>query len=136
MRPRPSPRLSGFWSPSSSLESSLVGDTDHHETEPAANLTEGSARRASMRQQAVHPEHDKRPRHAGRKWLGKHMSASGTEGIRTPDLLPADQALYQLSYRPANRLILPAALRAIWTRLPPSRPNRARAHRSTGCPAG
>jgi hypothetical protein len=57
-----------------------IGDIDDHEIEPAANLTEGSARRASMRPQAVHPEHDKRPRHAGRKWLGKHMRASGPKG--------------------------------------------------------
>jgi hypothetical protein len=33
---------------------------------------------------------------------GPAWPGSGPEGIRTPDLLPAEQALYQLSYRPAE----------------------------------
>src|SRR6266540_4988114 len=35
-------------------------------------------------------------------------SARGPEGSRTPDLLPAEQALYQLSYRPSKYAVLPA----------------------------
>jgi hypothetical protein len=47
-------------------------------TEPAAHLRECSAGRASMRHQAVPPEHDKRRRSAGRRELGKHKIARWT----------------------------------------------------------
>src|SRR5436190_17915915 len=34
-------------------------------------------------------------------WTPLFMSAGGPDRIRTGDLLPAEQALYQLSYRPS-----------------------------------
>src|SRR5262249_2005840 len=37
--------------------------------------------------------------------------SSGPEGSRTPDLLPAEQALYQLSYRPSKYAVLAAGTR-------------------------
>ena len=33
-------------------------------------------------------------------WIGFSVKAGGAEGVRTPDLLNAIQALYQLSYDP------------------------------------
>ena len=43
------------------------------------------------------------------------MKPGGPRGIRTPDLLLAEQALYQLSYRPVNLLYqLSAILHTAW----------------------
>jgi hypothetical protein len=66
--------------------------------------------------------------------------AGGPEGIRTPDLLPAEQALYHLSYRPSGCASLPAvtppAEQAPSERRCPLVPIPRSAHRPTASRAG
>jgi hypothetical protein len=69
--------------------------------------------------------------------------AGGVEGDRTPDLLIANETLYQLSYNPS--IITYSQLAAVWSRQ--SRPKRghylmesqptlaSRKHRKTGEPS-